>query len=87
MVVINGIKLPQDTKAIRLEPAEQLDTAVFSYSPERDILVYFTPTLISCFMEQGMTEEEAWEWFHYNTLGTSVANYPVFIDSDKEEYQ
>jgi len=86
MIVINGIELPQETKAIRLEPAGQLDAAVYAYSAERDILIYFAPTLINIFVEEGMTEEEAWEWFYYNTLGTSAANYPVFIDHEKEEY-
>ena len=79
MIVINGIKIPEDTKSIKLEPSSSLDKAVVEYDKESDVLIYDVETLIKCFIEEGMTEEEAWEWFNYNTLGTSVKGYPKFI--------
>jgi hypothetical protein len=86
MIIINGIELPQETMAIRLEPSKYLDAAIHSYSSEKDVLIYYVPTLISSFIDQGMTESEAWEWFHYNTLNTHIANYPIFIDHNNKEY-
>tara|TARA_Y100000592_G_scaffold100310_1_gene179667 strand:- start:6572 stop:6829 length:258 start_codon:yes stop_codon:yes gene_type:complete len=85
MIVINGIEIPRDTNAIKLEPSPQLDKAVVEYDREKDILVYHVDTLISCFVEQGMSTEEAWEWFDYNTLRTGdyIKNYPNFIYEKK----
>ena len=81
MIKINGITIPEDTDAIKLEPSNLLDKAVVKYDKERDILYYSVDILIQCFQESGMSYEEAWEWFHYNTLRTAnyVANYPEFI--------
>ena len=81
MIKINGITLPENTRAIKLEPSNLLDRAVVKYDKEKDILHYSVEVLIECFQEDGMTHEEACEWFHYNTLRTAdyVKNYPNFI--------
>ncbi len=85
MILINGIKIPENARAIKLEPSPHLDKAVVEYDKGKDVLVYHVETLISCFVEQGMTTEEAWEWFDYNTLRTGdyVRNYPKFIYEKK----
>ena len=87
MILINEIELPLETQAIRLEPSEDLDKAVYSYSEEDDILTYHIPTLLDCFIAQGMTWEEAWDWFNYNTLGTYAPNYPNFLDEDGDIWE
>ena len=81
MIKINGITLPENTGAIKLEPSSLLDKAVIKYDKEKDILVYSAEILIECFQESGMTEEEARDWFSYNTLRTGdyVKQYPEFI--------
>ena len=81
MIVINGFKLPDSTGAIKLEPARVLDKAVVKYDKEKDILIYSVELLLECFQESGMTEEEARDWFSYNTLRTGdyVKQYPEFI--------
>ena len=81
MIKINGITLPDGTGAIKLEPSSLLDKAVVKYDKEKDILVYSAEMLIECFQEDGMTEEEARDWFSYNTLRTGdyVKQYPEFI--------
>jgi len=81
MIKINGITLPDGTGAIKLEPSSLLDKAVVKYDKEKDILVYSAEMLIECFQEDGMTEEEARDWFSYNTLRTGdyVEQYPEFI--------
>lgn len=87
MILINGIELPLETQAIRLEPAEYLDKAVHSYSEDDDILTYYIPTLLDCFVDEGMTYAEAWDWFNYNTLGTYAPNYPNFLDEEGEIWE
>lgn len=78
-MVINGIEIPDDTQALKLEPSPHLDRAVVGYDKDEDLLIYDSETLIECFVEQGMTDEEAWDWFNYNTLGTYAKGYPKFI--------
>ena len=79
MLKINGIIIPEDTGAIKLEPSKLLDKAVVKYNKEKDILQYSVEILIECFQESGMTYEEAWDWFNHNTLGVQVEGYPEFI--------
>ena len=79
MIKLNNCILPDNTNAIKLEPASILNKAIVGYEKKYDFLIYDVNILIECFMEQGMTKEEAWEWFNYNTLGTIVSNYPRFI--------
>lgn len=73
--------LPENTGAIKLEPSKLLDKAVVKYDKEKDILIYSVESLLECFQESGMTEEEARDWFSYNTLRTGdyVKQYPEFI--------
>ena len=40
MFVINGFKLPENTRAVKLEPSPSLDKAVIEYDKENDVLVY-----------------------------------------------
>lgn len=85
MFLINGFKLPEDTNALKLEPSPSLDKAIVEYDKENDVLIYEVEKLIECFVEQGMTEEEAWDWFNYNTLGTYAKGYPKFIYENNEK--
>ena len=84
MIIINGIKIPEDAKAIKLEPSPSLDKAIVAYDIDNDILIYDVETLIECYVEGGMTEEEAWDWYSYNTVRTGyyVKNYPRFIHEE-----
>jgi hypothetical protein len=84
MIIINGIKIPENAKAIKLEPSPSLDKAIVAYDIDNDILVYDVETLIECYVEGGMTEEEAWDWYSYNTVRTGyyVKNYPRFIHEE-----
>ena len=84
MIIINGIKIPEDAKAIKLEPSPSLDKAIVAYDIDKDILIYDVETLIECYVEGGMTVEEAWDWYSYNTVRTGyyVKNYPRFIHEE-----
>jgi len=86
MIVINGICFPEHSEAIILEPRECHSPAIIAYDQERDVAVYserlFLMSLMIC---QGYTYHEALEYYSYNTLGTRLEKYPVFISEDGDE--
>lgn len=47
------------------------------------IAVYSRSKAIQCFIDQGMTEEEAEEYFEFNTAGAWVGpQTPIFMEDD-----
>lgn len=53
--------------AVVLEPQEQFNKCIVGIT-EDGVLVYSSNLCIKSFMDQGMDEEEAAEFFHYNTV-------------------
>ena len=50
---------------------------------QRPLACYDMKKIISILMKDGMTKEEAWEYFSYNTLGAWVGDTtPCFINMD-----
>jgi hypothetical protein len=52
---------------------EKFDRALIGFVErigQEGIALYNTHTIIDIFIEDGMTEEEAMEWFAFNTLGS-----------------
>ena len=86
MIIINGIQFPENSNAIILEPRDCHSPAIIRYDDERDIAIYserlFLMSLMTC---HEFTYTQAIEWYSYNTLGTKIDHYPVFIDEDGEE--
>ena len=69
--------------AIVLEPRSTFNRAIIGTDPDGRV-VYSSNKIIRAFMdEDGMTEEEAIEYFEYNTLGTiqpmDNPNKPLFV--------
>tara|TARA_B100001248_G_C27361140_1_gene446568 strand:+ start:813 stop:1187 length:375 start_codon:yes stop_codon:yes gene_type:complete len=69
--------------AIVLEPQSTFNRAIIGTDPDGRI-VYSANKIINAFMDvDGMTEEEAIEYFEYNTLGTiqpmGSPNKPFFV--------
>jgi hypothetical protein len=63
---------------------DYLDEAIIGVGSRcefEDVLVYDTALVIKCFVaSDGMTEEEAWEHFDYNVLGSYVGDTtPIFV--------
>ena len=49
------------------------------------IAVYSRSKAIQCFIDQGMTEEEAEEYFEFNTAGSYIGNQtPIFIEDSND---
>jgi len=86
MIIINGIRFPENSEAIILEPRECHNAAIIDYDIERDVAIYserlFLMSLIVC---QEYSYQQAIEWYTYNTLGIQISNYPVFITEDGDE--
>ena len=72
--------LEDDSNAVLLEPREHHDSSIIGYNLKEDRFLYIKQHFIDNLEDQGMTEDEAHEWFNYNTLGTYVENYPIFLD-------
>jgi len=75
-------KLYEYSSAILMEPREYHDSSILAYNSKEDRFMYCMENFLEQLTTQGMSSEEAYEWFHYNTLGTYVSNYPVFLDSE-----
>jgi hypothetical protein len=51
-----------------------------NYSP---IAIYSKSKAIQCFIDQGMDEEQAYEYFDYNVAGAYVGGAtPIFLEDD-----
>lgn len=63
--------------------ADGYDEAIVGYAQrcgQPPIIVYDTEKALQCLVEQGMTYEEAEEWFSFNTAGAWVGDRtPMFL--------
>jgi hypothetical protein len=51
------------------------------------IAVYSRSKAIQCFIDQGMTEEEAEEYFEFNTAGAWIGNQtPIFMEDEPSHH-
>ena len=52
------------------------------------VAIYDINTIISNFVRDGMSNEDAWEWFEYNIRGAFVGEYtPIFLSRfDRFQY-
>jgi hypothetical protein len=76
---INDIADMYDVPIVILEP-EALDEAIIGTCEQTGRVVYDRMLIIEVFMRDGMNREEAEEYFEFNTLGTIVEGYPIFVD-------
>jgi len=69
--------------------ADGLDDAIMGMAcrcGSDPVVAYDTNKVIALFVEQGMTEEEAVEFFEFNVLGAYVGpNTPVYINKIGDE--
>lgn len=68
--------------AILLEPQSIYNTAILGYDTEGRV-VYSVEKILDALAKDGMTWDEAYEYFEFNTLGTFIGmnnpNKPIFI--------
>ena len=69
--------------AIVLEPQSTFNRAIVASDTDGRLVYSVTKIIRALIDEDGMTEEEALEWFEFNTLGTFRGmkdhNKPIFI--------
>lgn len=72
----------ENPEALLMEPREDFDQAVVSITTNQEgqvVAVYDEIKIIDVLMDQGMTEDEAWEYFYFNIEGAYMGkNTPVY---------
>ena len=73
-----------DDNFLFMNPPEDFDRAIIgvmtSYGSNNLVIAYDYDKVIKANMKDGMTYDEAVEWFEYNQIGAYVGEYtPVFI--------
>lgn len=73
-------------EAIVLEPRSQFNDCIVGVTTD-GVLAYSVQKCIDSFMKQGMDEDEAAEFFHYNTLRAmeyvAKENRPIFLFAER----
>lgn len=69
-------------EALLLKPRQDFDQAVVSITTNQEgqvVAVYDEVKIIDVLVDQGMTEDEAWEYFYFNIEGAYMGkNTPVY---------
>ena len=72
----------ENPEALLMEPREDFDQAVVSITTNQEgqvVAVYDEIKIIDVLVDQGMTEDEAWEYFYFNIEGAYMGkNTPVY---------
>ena len=72
----------ENPEALLMEPREDFDQAVVSITTNQEgqvVAVYDEVKIIDVLVDQGMTEDEAWEYFYFNIEGAYMGkNTPVY---------
>lgn len=66
-----------------MDPREIYDKCIVAVTYHGDKVVYDTDLVLKCLMEEeGMSDEEALDWFEYNMVGSYLGDgTPIFIKS------
>jgi len=75
-----NLMLPDWSEALRVEPHEHYDEAILGYDPLEDRLIYNEDKIIDILIiKEGMSVEDAIEYYEYNINGTQGKNTPTYI--------
>lgn len=55
------------------------DEAIIGVTLDKTRLIYSSDTIVQMLVRDGMTEEEALEFFEYNIYGSKIKNGPLFL--------
>ena len=76
----SNLTLPEWSEALRMEPREYYDEAILGYDPQEDRLIYNEDKIIDILItKEGMSVEDAIEWYDYNIQGSQGKNHPAYI--------
>ena len=73
-----------DPEAMLMEPREYYDPCIIGMTYDGSKVIYDTLSVLKSLMkDQGMTDEEALDWFEYNMLGSYMGEgTPIFMMRD-----
>lgn len=70
----------EDCDALLLEPRAHFDRAILGFLDGLNVVVYSAPKVLEALMqEQGMSHEDAREWFDFNVAGSKGEGYPLYL--------
>jgi hypothetical protein len=74
----------EENRSIVLAPRDRFDSAIIGYENKR--VVYSEEAIIQIYMEDGMTEEQAIDFYEFNTKGAYMGKYnPIYKSENYEE--
>jgi len=73
-----------EPRSIVLEPRSRFDSAIIGYENKR--VVYSEEAIIQIYMEDGMSMDDAIEFYEFNTKGAYMGEYtPIYKSENYEE--
>ena len=82
---INALADNMDDDIILLEPPT-FDAAIVGLCAETSRVIYDRTKVLKVMMAQGMTDEDAEEFFDFNTLRPCAKGWPIFVDTSYIEH-
>ena len=84
--IADGIaEMHPDTDMMQMDGYDDCIIGVAMRFGMQPLIAYDVGLVINKLEKEGMTHEEAWEWFHYNMIGGWFGEgTPVFIDTHGE---
>ena len=75
-----NFKIPEWSKALRMEPREHYDNAIVGYDPIDDRLIYNEDNVIDILItKEQMSVSDAVEWYDKNISGSKKDHHPIYI--------
>lgn len=73
-------RILQDHPEAEFLKADGFDAAIIGIDQDGERLIYDSNSVVQVLINEGMDEEDAWDYFYYNIAGAYVGeNTPLFI--------
>ena len=80
LLLVDQLTEYEEDKVLYADGFEEAFIGTVSRCNQPTIAAYDTDKCISILMRQGMSHEEAWEYFQFNVIGAYVGEYtPCFV--------
>jgi hypothetical protein len=81
--ILNDLQEVEDVTILKMDGFEDCVLGICEAFGKQPVLAYSVPAVLEKLMDQGMDEEEAYEFFEFNIAGAYVGEgTPCFIFSD-----
>jgi hypothetical protein len=73
-------RIIEDYPEAQFLKADGFDAAIVGFDVEEERLVYDSTSVVQVLINEGMDDEDAWDYFFYNIAGAYVGKHtPLFI--------